>query len=161
MHDIAELKTFLSYVPESGAFVWVNPTGRRAKPGAIAGSLWPSGYIGITCRGKRYLAHRLAWAFTNGEWPDRDLDHTNRVKTDNRIGNLRLATRAENNVNAGLRCTNTSGVKGVYWSKRSSRWIARVQSGGRQVHVGAFKSLDDASAAVAQAYAKAFGDFAA
>lgn len=160
MEEIIKLRHALSYDPETGQFTWAEPTGRRVKAGESAGSLWPSGYVGISCGGKRYLAHRLAWLFTYGEWPTCDVDHINRNPADNRISNLRLATRSENNVNAGLRSTNSSGVRGVYWSKRSERWIARVQKGGRQVHVGSFKSLDQASAAVRDAYVREFGAFA-
>lgn len=161
MEEISKLRAALAYNPETGQFIWVEPTGRRAKVGDIAGSLWPSGYVGITCGGKRYLAHRLAWLFTYGEWPSGDVDHINRNPADNRIDNLRRATRSQNMANCGLRSTNTSGVKGVYWCKRSQRWIARVQKDGKHGHVGAFANLADAAKAVKVAYEREFGAFAA
>lgn len=160
MDDMVSLRQALSYDKETGHFTWVKPTGRRAKAGEHAGSHWPSGYVGIACNGKRYLAHRLAWLFVYGEWPSMDVDHINRNKEDNRISNLRLATRSQNNVNADLRSNNTSGVRGVYWCKRSKRWLARAQRGGRQVHVGAFTTIEQASRAISEAYAAEFGAFA-
>lgn len=160
MSDIDKLKEKLWYDPDSGTFTWKVKSGRQSA-GSQAGSLWPSGYVGVRVGQKTYLAHRLAWAFVNDEWPTTDVDHVNRIPADNRISNLRLATRSQNMANCGLRSTNKSGVKGVYWSKRKSRWIARVQKDGKHGWVGSFEELEDAEKAVREAYEREFGAYAA
>lgn len=160
MDEIARVKAKLLYDAEAGTFTWRVKSGRQSA-GSRAGSLWPSGYVGIRVGGKTYLAHRLAWAFVHGEWPGMDVDHVNRCPADNRIVNLRLASRSQNMANCGLRSTNTSGVKGVHWSTRKNRWIARVQKNGKHGWVGSFERIEDAAKAARAAYEREFGAFAA
>lgn len=160
MGDIGKLREYLDYDAETGTFTWKIKSGRQPA-GSVAGSLWPAGYIGVRVGGKAYLAHRLAWAFVHGEWPQADVDHVDRDKVNNRIENLRIATRSQNMANTGLRSTNSSGVKGVHWSSRAQRWIARVQKDGKHGYVGTFRHLEDAAAAVKLAYEREFGNFSA
>lgn len=155
-----QIEEALSYNRDTGDFTWVKPSGRRAKVGSRAGSLWPSGYIGIGFMGKRILAHRLAWFIHTGGWPVDDVDHINGVKTDNRICNLRAASRSQNMANTRRTARNTSGVKGVHWCSRSQRWIARIMKDGKQIHFGAFKELPDAAEAYATGSEMVFGEYA-
>lgn len=160
MDEIERLRNAIAYNFDTGEFRWKVSSG-RAKAGAVAGSLWPSGYVGVSFCGKRYLAHRLAWAFAYGAWPQTDVDHINQDKADNRGCNLRLATRSQNMANCGTRSTNKSGVRGVSWSSRSHRWVARVQKDGKHGYVGSFEKLEDAEKAVRAAYEREFGSYAA
>lgn len=155
-----QIEAALSYDKETGAFKWIKPTGRRAKAGDAAGSLWSCGYVAIGVAGQRVLAHRLAWFIETGEWPGFDIDHINGNRQDNRIANLRPASRSQNMANTPKRASNTSGVKGVHWSSRSRRWIARVMKDGKQIHLGTFKDLSDAAEAYAAGATVAFGEFA-
>lgn len=155
-----QINAALSYDKETGGFTWIKPTGRRAKPGDVAGSVWPSGYLAIGVCGQRILAHRLAWFIETGEWPKFDIDHINGNPLDNRIANLRPASRSQNMANTPKRASNTSGVKGVHWSSRSRRWIARVMKDGKQIHLGAFTDISDAAKAYAAGASVAFGEFA-
>lgn len=68
------------------------------------------------------LMHRVVWFLHYGKWPSKHLDHINRVKTDNRIRNLRQATVSDNLKNQGLSKRNTSGFKGVSWSRFKRKW---------------------------------------
>lgn len=154
------IEAALSYDKEKGVFRWIKPTGRRTKVGDVAGSLWSSGYLAIGIAGQRVLAHRLAWFIETGEWPEFDIDHINGNRQDNRIANLRPASRSQNMANTLKRSSNTSGVKGVHWSSRSRRWIARVMKDGKQIHLGAFKDISDAAKAYATGASVAFGEFA-
>ena len=78
--------------------VWLVNKG-IAKAGQVASSVNALGYGRVKINGKSVLAHRLAWALHYGEWPDGAIDHINGIKTDNRLCNLRLATRAQNQQN--------------------------------------------------------------
>lgn len=103
---------------------------------------------------KKLKAHRVIWAIHHGAWPDGEIDHINGVRNDNRIENLRVVTSAENNQNRPMPKNNTSSVMGVNWHKHKSKWIAQIQCNGKNIHLGYFDSLDDASAARADAEAK-------
>ncbi|WP_217992144.1 HNH endonuclease signature motif containing protein [Providencia rettgeri] len=102
-----------------------------------------TGYVEIQIDGIRYKAHRLAWLYCYGVMPDKQVDHINSCKTDNRITNLREATRSQNQQNTGLTKSNKSGRKGVYF--RDGKWQAQAQINGKKYHLGRHKSIDEAS----------------
>ncbi len=79
--------------------------------------------------------------------PSGEIDHINGDRTDNRICNLRDVTSAGNSCNRRRQDRNTSGVTGVAWDKRASRWQARIGLNGKQKYLGYFDSLDEAVAA--------------
>jgi predicted NAD-dependent protein-ADP-ribosyltransferase YbiA (DUF1768 family) len=89
------VKTFLSYDPETGLFTRNFKWGSKPA-GSPVGSMSKYGYHQISVLGRTYTAQRLAWYMMYGEWPENDIDHINRIKTDNRIANLRILTRSEN-----------------------------------------------------------------
>ena len=130
----------LHYDAETGIFVW--RVGRRgtARAGSRAGSLKSGGYRHLMLHGTRYEEHRLAWFYVHGVWPVGEVDHINRVKDDNRIANLREVTRSENQQNITLQSNNTSGYRGVIFSKRERRWIAQIGIHGKLKYLGSFNS---------------------
>lgn len=77
----------------------------------------------------------------------------------NRRGNLRPATRAQNQHNRRLGVDNTSGFKGVYWDRNAQRWRAQICASGHQKHLGCFDSREAAASAYASASAKLHGEF--
>jgi hypothetical protein len=140
----------LSYDPETGFFVWLpfaaNTRGFNAKMiGKRAGSLDANGYRVIGLMGKLPKAHRLAWLVVTGHFPSGHIDHINGVPDDNRIENLREASHADNMRNRGVRRDSAVKVKGVYHA--GNRFYARAKIYGRSVHIGTFKTLEDAAAA--------------
>lgn len=152
------LKELLDYEPETGNFFWRIRRGRGAPAGGIAGTPHKNGYTSIKIDGGGpYLAHRLAWLYVTGEWPD-ELDHINRNKKDNRFTNLRECTRQQNQANRDIQKNNKSGWKGVRKLK-DNKWLARIQVGGKTVFIGHFKSASDASQAYADASRRLHGDF--
>ena len=121
---------------------------RKDRVGTIAGAPNGFGHIQIRLDGVLYMAHRLAWMWMYGDWPHTNIDHINGIPGDNRISNLRLATPKENQENVKRRIDNSSGVRGINWSKTHNRWIARVQHFKRRIFVGSFDSLFEAVCAV-------------
>ena len=144
----------LNYDKETGIFTWKHDGTRGVKAGHVAGSKMTSGYIMLSVKGKRLLAHRVAWLFIHGEFPFGNIDHINRNKSDNRASNLRPATYEQNAQNRQKNSKNTSGFKGVTWHKRDERWQAAITIKGKVVHLGYYKELEDASKAYIEASKK-------
>ena len=114
----ALLRELLSYNPDTGLLHWLKPVAQRIKVGAEAGCKGPGGYRVVRVLGANYLAHRVAWAIHYGEWPAENIDHFDGNPSDNTIGNLRLATPAENNANRRKVRSDSTHVlvyPGVYW----------------------------------------------
>lgn len=151
------LKTILRYEPESGDFYWISRLSNRAPPGSIAGIAGERGYKAIHIRGRKYFAHRLAWFYVYGVWPDR-IDHIDGNPSNNRIDNLRICTQSQNNANACLRSDNSSGHKGVTW--HNNRWQARIKCDGRSIYLGRFEDKSAAQSAYQSAAYALFGEFA-
>lgn len=156
------VRELLRYDPESGVFTRRirTSTNGTSNVGDIAGGFKGNGYVVIKIDGKQQQAHRLAWVYMTGEWPENDIDHINGVKTDNRWANLRAATRSENIINAGKPITNTSGFKGVSWHKgRGKKWKAQIQFKGKSFTLGYFDDPELAALCYAGASRILYGDF--
>lgn len=146
------LREILTYYPESGLFFWRKSTSTKIKAGQRAGGIDQNGYVRIRINRRKYQAHRLAWLYVHGVLPPKDTDHINRVRNDNRIGNLRPATRSENKRNSGGAYANSkSGLKGVT-QRAKGKWRAQYWDGERNVTIGQFET--------AEAAARAYSEFA-
>lgn len=149
----------LKYNKEDGCFTWIK-TKKRVKAGQVAGRLNQKGYRQIVIDGNYYMAHRLAWLYMHGHFPAFHIDHINGVKDDNRFSNLREASSAENNRNVRISSRNTSGVKGVSFSKDIGKWKAYCHDGEVNVHLGYFSEIRDAERMVREYRVKFHGEFA-
>src|SRR4030095_14944144 len=118
------------------------------------------GYIKLSVCNKRYYGHRLAWLYVFGQWPNDELDHINLVTSDNRIANLREATKAQNNSNCSVRSHSKSGKKGVDFVQSTGKWRAKISKNRRRIHLGTFNSPEEAHAAYCAAARIHFGEFA-
>ncbi len=141
------LRSILNYEPATGIFTWKVRTANRVKVGDVAGSQDGRGYLLISVQSRRYLAHRLAWLYMYGEWPEDQLDHINRNRSDNRRANLREVSHKQNGQNASKPSNNTSGHPGVSWNKRISKWVAYITHNQKKVHLGCFATIEEAVAA--------------
>jgi len=144
----------LQYDQETGIFTWKHDGTRGVKAGHVAGYKMQNGYIMLSVAGKKILAHRVAWLFAHGEFPNGNIDHINRDKSDNKIANLRLATFEQNAQNRLKNSKNTSGFKGVSWHKRDERWQAAITVKGKVLHLGYYKTPEDAYLAYVEASKK-------
>lgn len=163
---VALLREIIAHDAQSGKMWWkprptaMFPNGKRA-PAGLAASFntrfagtpaldcldKTTGYLCGNIFAKRYQAHRVLWALEHGEWPEADIDHINGIRHDNRMENLRAASRSENMRNVRLRDQNTSGVTGVYWGADRNKWRAEIQHGGRGIKLGSFDTLEEAATA--------------
>lgn len=147
---VERLKELLEYNLDTGVFTWKVPRGRGMGAGSIAGSSNKYNYRQIGVDGKLYLAHRLAWLYVHGKWPDNGLDHINGDNQDNRISNLRDVDHVVNSQNQRKASRNSSsGLLGAF--KKDSHWISQIQVNGKIVRLGTFLTPEEAH----QAYLKA------
>ncbi len=135
-----KLKEILSYDPESGVFT-------RIKTGKVAGSLRSDGYIHLRVGKKLYFAHRLAWLYVHGYFPENQIDHLNGIRNDNRLENLREVSQACNTQNCKISSRNTSGFPGVNRHKQRKKWQARGMLQQKHVYLGLYPSPLDAALA--------------
>lgn len=131
---------FLEYAPDTGRFTWKKRASSKADVGTRAGRIQSLGYRQIKLKGRAVYAHRLAWFFVYGAWPEEEIDHINRNRDDNRIENLRACSRSQNLQNKG-------GVVGCYFDGRRGRWVAEICGEKGKIYLGSFSSKDSASLA--------------
>ncbi len=138
----AELKTQVNYNQLTGIFYSLNSSARWGS-GRILGTLPSSGYIQLRIKGKTYRAHRLAWLYVYGEWPIYSIDHINRIKTDNKISNLRDANSFIQNQNKPIVNKNSHGLKGIYKNK-SGKFVAICRNNKIRKQIGCFATANEA-----------------
>lgn len=142
-HD--ELISLLSYDKDTGLFLWNKSRGPKSKSG-FAGHVSANGYVQIRLLGKLYYAHRLAWFFVHGKWPENHVDHINGNRSDNRIENLRDIIQQHNTQNQ--RCASKSnklGLLGVYLDR--GKYRSRIEVGGQTYDLGRHDTAESAHAA--------------
>lgn len=142
---LVELKTLLVYNPDTGLFEWAIDR-RSIKKDNPVGGVSPRGYRHVKIAGKDYLEHRLAWFYFYGSWPSGHIDHRNGIKTDNRITNLRAATRSQNMQNQRLP-HGSSDYLGVCFHKQTGKWQARITVDKKTRCLGRFDSQQEAGEA--------------
>jgi hypothetical protein len=128
--------------------------------GAVAGCINKLGYTQIYIGNIAYLAHRLAWLYMTGEWPKDKIDHRDLCRSNNIFSNIREASSSDNNRNMSTRSDNTSGYKGVYFSRARGKWIAQISAGGKPRNLGGFTTREDAAGAYSAAAMELHGAFA-
>lgn len=168
------IRSILHYDPETGVFTWRErprehfATLRSFKrcnamyAGKPAGSVNKRGYIVLGIGKRVYAAHRLAWLWINGEWPNGDIDHIDGTTTNNAWANLRAATESQNMMNAKIRKDNKTGIKGVHAMRRATttRYAANVTVNRRRVRIGTFDTLEEAAEKRLAAASQVYGEFA-
>lgn len=149
MTEIEKLKDIFLYDKESGLFTWKIKPNKRIQIGDVAGYTHKgTGYVRITFDGTSYRAHRLAWAFMTGSWPEKEIDHKDTNRVNNKWDNLRESTSQQNSFNRNTRSDNTSGVKGVYFIPKSNKWAGVIWLDGKRHYLGSFKTLEEATEVV-------------
>ena len=143
---VERIKELLNYFPETGVFEWKTITSNCVKAGSKAGGPNTKGYFSISIEGRAYKSHRLAWLYVYGEDPGGyEIDHIDLDKANNRISNLRPATRKQNNENIAIPKNNTSGVRGVSYNKQNETWSAYIYHNKKRIHLGSFQDVVAAS----------------
>ena len=141
------LKELLHYDPLTGIFTWISKPNQNILIGSEAGHVEKvAGYIRIAIDKRKYAAHRLAFLYMLGSFPQDQVDHINHNIIDNRWSNLRPATSITNCRNKSLSKYNTSGFNGVKWRKERNHWIAQIRVDGKLIYLGSSYNFDEAVA---------------
>ena len=106
--------------------------------------------------GKMIRMHRLIM----GAKPNQEIDHINHSELDNRIGNLRFCTHAQNKHNSRPYKNGKSKYKGVRWYKQTKKWEVKITLNRKKHHIGYFHSEIEAAKAYDTKARKLFGEFA-
>lgn len=144
---------------KEGSLYWLIEAKDGQPKGTKAGRTTSNGYRQIKYNGKLYMEHILIWVLFGNELPKGFLlDHINRIKDDNRIENLRIATRSQNIANSSIRKNCKSKYKGVIFN--CNKWQARISVDNKRISLGYFIKETDAALAYNKAALEYFREFA-
>ena len=161
-----EIINRITYDPETGYLTW-KPRGRQNFDNRFAGKdctrLDKEGYkvIQVSISGKVSIlsAHRIAWFLYYGEWPLGNIDHVDRNNTNNKIGNLRIASQSQNSQNRKCRTDSLSGYKGVRKTKRGT-YRVKICKEGNYIYKDGFSTAEEAALEYNELAKELHGDFA-
>lgn len=163
-----KVQELLAYDEDSAHFIW------RPRPGWSNGiNSFNTKYAGkragyVHRTGYRYIAFQgvgeftetdIVWLYVYGCWPKCDIDHINGNTQDNRLANLREATRLENSGNRKINHNNKSGFPNVYRRNDNGRWRAAVRKDGKRINIGTFETPQEAYEAYLKTAKELRGEF--
>jgi len=147
--SLDELRSKITYCPISGEIKTISEKYKRKNRQRHAGiktNASGKSYIRLTIFNKLYYAHRVAWFYYYGVWPEY-IDHIDGNGLNNAISNLRSVSRSENQKNQRLHKKNNSGVSGVIYRERINRYEAYINVDLTNVYLGVYKTIFDAACA--------------
>lgn len=141
------LKELVIYDPETGMFT--SKVGRRGvKKGTVLGCKNPIlGYVVVGIDGGRFYAHRLAFLYMTGSWPESEIDHRNGIRDDNSWVNLRSSTSSQNKQNKKCRTDSRTKYKWVTFHPRTGKFRAMVRKNGKKFDLGLYPCPENAHCA--------------
>ena len=137
----------LQYNQETGVFTWKRKLSNTIHIGDVAGNFRKTGYVCIQVDGKIYFAHRLAWLYMTGEMPIGEVDH--KIGLGNQWSNLRDGNKSQNMQNKRKAHLNnkSTGILGVSYHKKRKKYTAQIGVGGKKIHLGEYKTAEEAQSA--------------
>ncbi len=131
------LKELLNYNPETGAFIRLVSIGGQPS-GAVIKGKDKQGYVVMRVDGKVYKAHRLAFLYITGRFPEHHVDHIDHNRSNNIFSNLRKCTDEMNSKNRCLDVNNSSGFCGVSWDSQENKWCAYININKKRINLGRY-----------------------
>lgn len=152
--DVKEIFTY-----QNGKLFWNDDRSSRVKSGDEAGSFDYKGYKQVKIGNYTYKVHRLIFLYHHNHLPI-TIDHIDGDKSNNNIENLRGATYSQNQCNRSLQKNNTSGIKGVSWSKNKNKWEAYCFINKKKKNLGRYNTKEEAECVVIEYRNNTHGEFA-
>ena len=167
MLTVKEIRDRFSYDPATGVITRKTDSHvKRWRAGMTAGGINGQGYREIKIDGKSIGAHRIAWVIYYGDDAPEFIDHINRNPADNRIVNLRAATKSQNGANRTALSNNKYGFKGCYWvpsqaknGEGKGKWRAQCRVNKKLIDLGKYDTVEAAQAAYNAFSESVFGEF--
>ena len=156
MLEYREALKLFRYDYETGVLYWRWRVSNRIPKTLEAGTQnKSSGYLSVQVHGRLYQVHRVVMLMCYGFYGEGlEVDHINHVRNDNRLVNPRFVTRSENMRNRSVSSTSTSGITGVSFLKARKKYMAQIRVDGENIFLGRFETLEEATAARAEANLK-------
>jgi hypothetical protein len=163
---------YFTYDADAGRLIWKDrpvecfPTPRgysiwRSRFYGKAAGYSKEGRVPTVCVDRKtHRVHRIIWEMHNGPVPGGlEIDHRNGIRHDNRLENLRLATRSQNQMNRGCERGTKLGIKGVAYHKNIDRYTVQVSKNKTVLYRGCFRTKGEAAVAYAKASLRYHGAF--
>ena len=132
---------------------------RRHLLGTLVTSRNGHGYLQVSLLGRKLQVHRVLWELRNGPISDGYyIDHVDGDRLNNTPQNLRLATAAQNLHNSRRTSRNTSGVKGLSYSRTRGVWVGAIHRLGK-AHKFQSKCREDVEAWLQATRKQLHGEF--
>lgn len=161
MKELKPIPGFDGYFANADGRIFSSKRGRYMRPSTNS-----SGYKVSILNRKQVLVHRMiALAFIGCPPSGHQCDHINRIRTDNRLCNLRYVTVSENRMNRRKGPTRngiptTSQYKGVHYSHKHDAWVSRIGIEKKTRVIGSFENEIDAALAYDAIANKVYGNVA-
>jgi hypothetical protein len=145
---------------DTGIVTWKSAPARCVKVGSIVGVKRQTGHLWVQIDGKAIALHRIIWAMHYNVWPNGMIDHINQNPKDNRICNLRIASKSQNAANISKApITNKTGYKNVSFNKKTNKYVSYITSNSKRHHLGLFETPELAYNAYILASVKYNGEY--
>jgi len=125
--------------------------------GKIAGC-WSGHHVTVAINRVHQPLARVIFLWHHGYVPE-IVDHADCNPKNNDISNLRAATKADNQRNAGMYAHNKSGIKGVCWHTAAKKWMAQIKVNGIKKYLGIYADIELAELVAQEARRKYHGKF--
>ena len=154
-----QVREYFKYDPLTGIVLITKQRG-TARIGDVAGCVDHQGYRAVKIDGVKYLMGRVIWLYMTGEWPEREVDHENLIRDDDRWENLRASNRSQNCANKGsFFKENAFGYRGIKYGSKG-KFHAVLCVGQKEVYLGAHDTAEQAAFVYDIAAKKYHGEFA-
>jgi len=147
-------ETFV-YDKKTGILSWRNNRRRGIKANSEAGWVCADGYRAVRLQRKSFLVHRIIWLYVHGSFPQGQIDHINGNRLDNRLGNLRDVSFAENRLNKKRH--REGRLHGCSFNKLQQKWLAQIVINKKIVYLGGYNTEQEAHLIYKQTFEEWFG----
>ena len=158
--SLENLNKWFTLDESTGTLYWKEKKAYWTKVGTEAGGIGSKGYKTVKFDGVSTRIHRIVYKMYYGVEPIGEIDHIDGNILNNKIDNLRLASRPQNRHNVKKNNNNTSGHKNVYWRQDSKKWRVMITAFGKVYHFGCYFDIEDAVSVAEKERKVLHGEFA-